>query len=372
MKQSVHNCSYYVKKAQPEDEVLIRQLLRKTPMQGAVHVSLEREPSAKIAADVEGLKHDTVFVMDSRDDQILGMGSRSVRSLYFDGEVRSVGYLGQLRASPGRKGLKRLAAGFKGIEMLRGDDELAFDLTSIVEDNSDAVRMLERGLKGLPRYKKLSRLSTFVIPTIKKIRKNRHAVESATSQDQNQIVARLQSYLSQYQFSPYWDIEALESERLCNNLSLEDFLIIRNGDNISSCLAIWDQRAFKQVVINSYSYTLSNIRPFLNILLSVQGKPTLPKAPGELNFAYLSHMAVQDNDPAEFKDLVRRAQNVGAQRGFDYLVLGLTESHPLHKVFDSAFPHYRYTSTLYTVHWGEQIVTDDVNERIPHLEIAIL
>ena len=363
--------SFYVKRAKPEDEAVIRKLLRDAPMQGAVRLALLREPDANLAAEIEGRKHNTILVMDSDSEQVLGTGNRSVRPMYVDGQVRSVGYLGLLRASPGRIAIRRLMAGFRGLEQTHSGDEIAYDLTSIIEDNAAAVRLLERGLNGLPHYRPLAKLSTFIVSTSGKAAKARNRVEVASIEDLGDIVSCLQDYLSQYQFAPYWDEQTIRDDRLCNNLSADDFLIIRDGEKVVSCLAIWDQKTFKQAVVQGYSGLISYLRPALNLLLSILGKPRLPKAPGELNMAYVSHLAVRNNDPVKFIDMVSAARNAAAKKGIEYLALGLTTVHPLHGVMRAAFPHYQYASNLYTVHWDRKR-TDILHGRIPHVEVAVL
>lgn len=361
----------YVKRALPEDEAVVRKLLRDTPMQGAVRLALLREPDANLASGIEGHKHDTILVKDSGSDQVLGIGNRSVRPLYVDGQARSVGYLGLLRVNSGRAGIRRLAAGFRGLEQTHSGNELAWDLTSIIEDNTAVVRLLERGLKGLPHYMPVAKLSTFIVSATGKAANAGHNVESASNEDLGEIVSCLQEYLSQYQFSPYWNEQDIRDERLCKNLSPDDFLVIRDGAKVASCLAIWDQKTFKQAVVQGYSGVTSYLRPALNVLLYLLGKPRLPNAPGELNMAYISHLAVRDNDPSRFKDMVSAARNVAAKRGIEYLALGLTTVHPLHEVMRTAFPHYRYASNLYTVHW-DRCPTDVLHGRIPHVEVAVL
>jgi len=223
----------------------------------------------------------------------------------------------------------------------------------------------------MPHYRRLTRLTTFLVPTSSRVEEIQNHVDIAGADDLSGIVSCLQDYLPRYQFSPYWDEQAIQDGSYCKNLSVNDFLIIRDGGKISSCLAIWDQKSFKQVIINGYSRTLSIVRPLLNMFLSVQRKPRLPQAPCELNMAYLSHMAIRDDKPEEFIDLVRMARQVAFKREIDYLVIGLTCAHPLHKVMSSKFSSYEYASNLYTVHW-DRSNSDVSNGRIPHVEVAVL
>ncbi len=129
-----------------------------------MRISLERAPSPSVAALVEGYRHNTVLVRDKSDQRIVGMGSRSVRKVFYNGGICRLGYLSQLRAAEGSHGLKRLAAGYEGIRAIRKKAELPFDLTSIVDDNLPARRLLQKGLRHLPTYRPLVNLSTFILP----------------------------------------------------------------------------------------------------------------------------------------------------------------------------------------------------------------
>lgn len=98
----------------------------------------------------------------------------------------------------------------------------------------------------------------------------------------------------------------------------------------------------------------------------------MPTVPGELNMAYLSHLAVENDDPEKFRDLISMARLEAAKRGIDYLATGLTTKHPLHRVLSRSFPGYQYTSKLYTVHWDKRKMSDQIHERIAHVEVAVL
>ena len=83
--------------AQPDDEPAIRLLLRQHPMEGKVRLSFEREPDVSIAAGIEGYSQQTFLLRKDGQGQILGMGSRSVRRVWLNGNQVNVGYLNQLR-----------------------------------------------------------------------------------------------------------------------------------------------------------------------------------------------------------------------------------------------------------------------------------
>jgi hypothetical protein len=67
-----------VELARAGDDAGVRRLLRDNPMHGDVRVSLEREPSALLAATIEGERHDTIVARERLGGRLVGMGSRSV------------------------------------------------------------------------------------------------------------------------------------------------------------------------------------------------------------------------------------------------------------------------------------------------------
>src|SRR5262245_30508944 len=76
--------------AVPADDPALRRLLRENPFEGSISLSFEREPDYFKAASVEGPFHQTMVVFESGTGEIMGMGDRSVRPLWVNGEVREV------------------------------------------------------------------------------------------------------------------------------------------------------------------------------------------------------------------------------------------------------------------------------------------
>jgi len=107
--------------ATPADDPEIRRLLRDNPMDGAIRVSLEREPNAFLAATVEGEPHATVVAREPSTGRIVGMGTRAVWNAFVNGEPCRLGYLSQLRVDRAFRGRRRLlAAGYAAATLAGG------------------------------------------------------------------------------------------------------------------------------------------------------------------------------------------------------------------------------------------------------------
>src|SRR4051812_31458452 len=144
-------------------DAAIRQLLRETPMQGQISLSMQREPSFFDAAAIEGAEHRTIIAIDA--DRVIAAGSVTVRNRFINGQPTRVGYLGGLRLASSCRGRASIIR--RGYELLHRihdeDNGPGIYLTSILADNLSARRLLERGLAEMPTYRFLGELVTLVI-----------------------------------------------------------------------------------------------------------------------------------------------------------------------------------------------------------------
>jgi hypothetical protein len=351
--------------ARPEDDPEIRRLLRDNPMDGAIRVSLEREPNAFLAAAVEGEPHATVVARDPESGRILGMGTRAVWNAFVNGEPCRLGYLSQLRVDRAARGRRRLlAAGYAALRELRQPDEAPFDLTSIIADNETARRLLGGGVPGLPAYRELSGFVTLVLPAV---RPKKRTVEMGDPGLMTEIADCLFRNRRRCQVAPFFTAEELTSPERSRGLAPEDFRIAVRDGRVVGCLSLWDQGGFKQVVVRGYAPRLARWRPWINLL---PGIPRLPD-PGEaLPHATISHVAVDDDDPEVFQALVESAHAEACARGLAYVVIGFAAGHPWLPWLERRFRPRRYESVLYTVHWdGGSAALDG---RRPHVGAALL
>ncbi len=134
-------------------------------------------------------------------------------------------------------------------------------------------------------------------------------------------------------------------------------------------LGVWDQSAFKQTVVSSYSRRLAYVRPLYNVLASARGIPGLPAAGTEIRMLHGAFLSAADSGTAEA--LVERALADWSGRGASYLVVGLTEDHPLSAAVARRAAR-RLVSRVYAVYWPDEGVPTFDRTRPVHLEVATL
>jgi hypothetical protein len=357
--------------AGPGDDADIRALLRESVMDGAIRLALTREPRFALGAEVEGERHYTVLVRDPVTNRLLGMGSRSVREVFHHGEPARLGYLAQFRTAPGSRHVRCIRQAFGAIEAATRPDELSFDLTSIVADNAPARRLLERGLPGLPVYRPLAEAETLVMPTADPVwarRRRMPAVRQAGAGDMARVVGFLQAQLRRHALAPRWTESDLRER--CRDLAIEHFALLEEQGALRGVGAVWDQRAFKQVVIAGYQPWLQHARRPLNAVLHVLGQPRLPPAGASLALGYLSHFALAADDDLEGAvALFHALRGQARSRGLDQLAVTLAADHPLRAALGRRFGARPYRSILYAVRWRSREAPEDARTAVDAVDI---
>ena len=366
--------------ATPADDPALRHLLRENPIPGAISLSYEREPDYFRAAAADGILSQTIVGIENETGQCRGMGTRVVQPMYVNGMVQSVGYMSHLRMDTqvewGLSLARWVARGFQKFCELHADGRVPYYLMSVIADDTSARRLLTSNLPGMPHAREYARMFTHAIAP-RHIRPqlplpNGITLERGTSAHLPELIACLRRYGQRRQFCPVWTSENLFSSQT-PILHPEDFLLAVRGSQVLGCLALWDQTPFKQTVVRGYQGKMARWRSAINILAHFLDIPHLPPVGASLSYCFVSHLAVDDDDPRVFQCLLRAAYNETLRRGFDYFLIGLAEFNPLRAVLTKSYLHITYPSQVYLMAWEDGLeAVAQVDGRVPGLEIAKL
>jgi hypothetical protein len=299
------------------------------------------------------------------------MGSRSIRDVYIDGKAARVGYLSMLRGVPEARGNITLARGYRYLRELHADGAVPYYFTTILDDNSEAKNLLTSARGGLPVYKPLAQLITYLIPLRRNL-SHKSASSAASKVDQHQLseaVAFLQQWNSQYQFAPvYTLVDILGQSKLLPTFCRENFYIYQEQGEICGTLGIWDQQSFKQTVVTAYSRKMQLLRPFYNLYATITGNPGLPPTGAEIKLLYASFLS---GNESACEALLNQVRADWSGKGYNYLSIGVCADNPLSQIA-SRYATQRISSTVYVVYWQDEHVTLPQTDRPVHVEIATL
>lgn len=344
--------------ARPRDDAGIRALLRRSVVPGSVRVAFTREPSDAAGAGVAG-STELTLVARHRDD-IAGLGRCSIHTWYRNGLPQRVGYLGALRLLPGAPASPRLLRdGYRALADAAGAHGVDGFVTAIADDNVRARRVLERGGRfGLPSYRRIASLVTLVSPVSRRspggARRSGSAAdrdETAGGVDSDELMTFLRTHAAGAQLALAWDRmrwSALER----HGVTPAQFVVVRRNGAIAAAAAIWDQRAFRQTIVDGYDGTLAVTRPAINVLQRLRGAPLLPAPGAPLIQGAVFGASVPDarDWPALWSRLHARARIAS----LDWLVLTrdvrAPELAPLRRLSGTR----TYETTLYDVAWRDR------------------
>ena len=361
------------------DDADLRRLLRANIMPGEIYLSYEREPSFWAARDLEGPLHQTMIAR-APDGRAVGMGSRSVRTLFVNGEATAVGYLSQMRVDPdfawGIALPKVLAQGWRFFRSLHQDHRASYYLVSLVAGDTVASRMMTLGLPGWPKLYAVGGLLTLGInvrrarslPRLPSGMNLRRAVET----DRAAIADCLARNGRRRQFTPVWEAATLGDPAVTPGLSLHDFWVVEQGSQIVGTLARWNQQAFKQSVVRGYHEPWRQSRSTINLLARFGLAPYLPGVGETIRHSFASHLAVDNDDLRVGAALLAATYNSAVEAGDGYLMLGVDTDHP----FTELARRYRrvvYATQLFIAAWGDgEAFADQLDGRQMGAEIAVL
>jgi hypothetical protein len=188
-----------------------------------------------------------------------------------------------------------------------------------------------------------------------------------------EIVACLRRNGARRQFAVAWSASDLESPSRTRGLSVEDFVVAEQEGRISGCVALWDQRAFKQSVIRGYTAAIGRVRRLANLAAPLVNRPRLPRAGRPFPHAYLSHLAVDEDAPELTMALLGAAYSRARARSIANLTIGLSERDPRLAAVRRSLGGIQYWSVLYTLSWpSNDAAAVQLDGRPAGLEIATL
>jgi len=366
------------------DDSEIRRLLRENPMPGEISISLEREPDAFGGAQIEGDEHHMIVARDD-NGRVIAMGNVAIRKRYLNGLATRVGYLGQLRLDCSCRGRAEvIVGGYRFFRELHKSLGVKLYLTSIAADNTRARRLLERSLPGMPKYRPLREFVTLVFRRHRRLdfskvtnyerrelRRQGLELRHGWPNLMPQVVELLNSAAARGHFRPVWSLRELETLQE-HGLRPNHFRVIFEGDRPIACAAIWDQRSFRQAVVQGYSQAMKLARIPLNLIAPLTRWPRLPAVGEGVSTALLSHMVTPPNRPELIRPLVMSLHGSGHTLGVDSIGIGLESRDPRLKVL-KILRGMTYRAQLYVVHYEDgREKAEALDDRLCEPEVALL
>jgi len=302
--------------ATPADDAVVRALLRETAMPSWADMAIEREPSS----------YDWAVIAEE-NGEVIGVYIASVLAAHVDGHPQRLGYLGGLRVRlEHRRRIRHLREGYASIPAL-APEKVPWWFTTIGADNAPARRLLEAGVRGLPRYHFRGEYVTFALPTS---RGRRHGIwqrlggrtPCAPTGDvaapigrgarraPSDVIALHNDLAAQFQCSPVLDDEIVNR--------VGNFFVCDGG-----VAALWDQRAFKRIV--AARYRTPSLIPMYNAYARLFRRVPLPRQGHALDHTFIAFFAMRSPTVEAIEDLLTHCTTPVA-------TIGMHAENPLREI----------------------------------------
>lgn len=357
--------------ARRADDGDLRALLRQSIIPGAVRVAFTREPAYHAGDGLAGAVDFTVVAR--RQGRLVAIGRCSVNHHVRNGQVQRIGYLGELRVATGTPGAARmLRDGYAFLAEVTAQSSVDAYFTSITVDNDRARRVLEHGARfGLPAYRPLANLVTLVAPVSRAVRMAVPGEAAACREDEGaELTALLQRQALDAHLTLAWDV-AQWAALARHGITPGDFRVVRRAGRIVAAAAVWDQRPFRQTVIDGYAGALHLARPLHNAVQVMRGRPGLPRPGSVLALGALLGASVAD--AADWPLLWRALEAQASATGLSWLSISRDARDPHLPMLQRLLQAREYHTTLYDVKWTDHAGRGDVwDTRVFRPEVGLL
>jgi hypothetical protein len=335
------------------DNEILKSILRQTPMISWVTLCTQHEPCYFASANMFGHRETILAYKDDTSAKTVGMGSYVKTAVHINGNMVTAGYLGELRVLPAfrnKPGIIRNA--FKSLKKLAGTlAEDAHWFTSIATQNTVAKRLLEVNLKGMPVYRPQGELVTMALSA--RAGKFSNIMQRAQVVDIPALAEFYNRQARQFQYSPVLSEQWLRNLDGGNGLRLQDFWLLKDGESIRACFAVWDQRKFKQTVVRGYRFPLNIVCRLHNLLPNLSRRVRLPRVGEQINYVFIAFLAIDKSVQIRCRAIIESALALIKSVNVDIAMLGLSSHNPIFKQLD-AYPKKTYHSCIESVTWPDQ------------------
>jgi len=333
---------FTLRDAEPSDNDGLVALAEACSMSGDIELRIDRRPDFFALTRLEdGWR----LAVAEREGMIVGCICFSERLCHMDGAPRLTGYVGDLKVHPAHRdaivadGLCRYAA-----EQMQGLPEDTPVLITVLAGNTAMERRLG-GPRGLPRFTRIATIRTHSLSILwKRGRSTPDSEGGRSSRGQQSVDIRRAEWndiremadlwrkvAPHRQFSPVHDADSLAQWiREAPGLDISDYRLVRDRNRrLLGFVGLWDQRAFKQLSVVSYSPRMAAARRVFNALAPLMGAERLPSPGAPLNLVTATNVCVLSDRADVLRALVVDAHNELRHSGYSLLNIGLDLTDPL-------------------------------------------
>lgn len=365
---------FTIRDATPADNRRLIALAAECSMAGDISLRIDRGPDFFALNRLEGERW-RVGVAE-RDGVAVGCVAVSERRAFVNGREALTGYAGDLKVHPAHRST-RIADGLS-LYAERGCAQLppsAPVIITVLAGNRSMERRLS-GPRGVPAFRRIGTIRTHSIPILwRRAVKDRDSISIVPAgwSDLDEMAALWGRVAPLRQLAPVLSAKALgDWIRSSPGLDISSYHLARSpAGELLGFLAVWDQRAFKQLNVVGYSPRIRAARSVFNLLAPIVGGERMPRAGSPLNCVSIAHICVPPERPRVLRALVISAYNALRGSGCSFMNVGLDLRDPLTAAMSGLLAQPTDVNAYLTTA-RNGVAPDHLDERPLHYEIALV
>lgn len=328
------------------DDAAIRNLLQQIPLNGKLRIRYLREPSYFASVKLQGTPQQTLVGLAS--NQIMAMGSRNLQKLYVNGEIKTAGYISNLRYHPDARHGISLLKGIRHMENLPASKTTDFHYGTLISTDKKNRQTLVANRPRMPSVFDIGGVNTYAIQVRKNARRTKPSKKFDIVIGDEHLMPAIMAFLRKEgmkkDFFPVLDDGAYAKELL----QPDSFFAIFDQGKLAGVCSIPDLSSYRQYVMEGYARSFALLRVPLNMYYSLRGLRPIPGRGEEIKLTRIGFPVIKNEDPIVFRALLSHIHNYLSGSGQHYLSVALHEKSRLNKSM-KYFPKIIYSSRLYAV-----------------------
>jgi len=362
---SSRNELYYFIDARQSDEKDMLEILEEPDFSGDISIIYTRRPSPLASLMKEGKQVKVLLCKRKDTEELVGFGVGAIRDFYVSGKKETVGYLSGLRVKKSyRKKFVPITKAYKLLGEWLREESVALVYTTVLEENTDVIKMFSKRRKHMPDYNPLDRYIVYSPSTRLKRVQHELSVRPVKFQELSKLEAFLRGEGLKSDFYPMLTEADLKGKTYLA-LDYEKFYVALEGDEIVACAYVQDRHDDKQHILHAYSGKYKALQ-YLSPVLPLVGYPKLPREGSLLKYYNVAFLSVKDKNPKLMDLLIREIAYMN--RHYDYFLVGLVEKDPFNAVM-SKMSKVTYRSQLYNVDYAKTEDSKGLEEKLKNIYI---
>ena len=249
----------------------------------------------------ERSQHSLVFLLRDEHHQIQGIAAASYRPGFINGELVTVGYLGDLRVNMSRK-LIREWRSFYGTFLYYSPDlpetkNCRYYQTALIQSNNYSKNnLVESKIPNLYYHELLPYQMINIVGRLGfAVHSKEINVRSATMEDKNQIIYFLNLDHKKRMFGHDWTQEFDHRLKNWAHFKISDYLLVTDlQEKILAITSIWNPISSKQIMVPRIPFAYKILEKAAGFIPGLKLKP-IPKAMIPIDILYLNQISFAEH-----------------------------------------------------------------------------